>query len=155
MAALDTSEVFHHKQAFRTSLAIARRLLQVLAWTNVVKILYSLVSSAIVALGILHMATTFRLSSTAVFKVWFFGAGMAIALAGVLNLLNRRYGLAAFGLRVVCIATNVLMIGLAGVAGRVTGASVAEQTVMLTVLSSALILSALRAASVSPQVPGS
>jgi len=101
----------------------------------------------------LHMATTFRLSSTAVFKVWFFGAGMAIALTGALNLLNRRYGLSAFGLRVVCIGTNVLMVGLSGVAGRVTGASAAEQVVMLTVLISALILSALRSASISPQSP--
>ena len=119
------------------------------------KILYSIVSAAIVALGILHMAATFRLSSSAAFKVWFFGAGMAMTLAGALNLLNRRYGLAAFGLRVVCIGTNVLMIGLAGVAGRVTGASVAEQVVMLTVLTSALILSALHSASVSSRALGS
>ena len=114
------------------------------------KILYAVISAAVVALGVLHMATTFRLSSSAVFKVWFFGAGMAVALAGALNLLNRRYGLAAFGLRVVCIGTNVLMICLAGVAGRVTGAGALEQVVMLTVLTSALILSALRSASISP-----
>jgi peptidoglycan/LPS O-acetylase OafA/YrhL len=118
-----------------------------------VKILYALVSAAILALGVLHMATTFRLSSSAVFKVWFFGAGMAMALAGILNLLNRKYGLAAFGLRVVCIATNVLMICLAGVAGRVTDASAWEQVVMLTVLTSALVLSPLRSASISPQAP--
>jgi hypothetical protein len=80
---------------------------------------------------------------------------MAIALVGVLNLLNRRYGLAAFGLRVVCIGTNVLMICAAGVGGRVTGASVRAQVLVLTVLTSALILSALRSASVSPQAPGS
>jgi hypothetical protein len=116
-----------------------------------VKISYFLFSLAILALAVLHMATTFRLSSSAVFKVWFFGAGMAIALTGVLNLLNRRYGLAAFGLRVVCIVTNVLMICLAGAAGRVIGARAAEQVVMLTVLTSTLILSALRSASISPQ----
>jgi len=97
------------------------------------------------------MATTFRLSSSAVFKVWFFGTGIAIALTGVINLLNRRYGLAAFGLRVVCIGTNVLMICLAAVAGRVTGASAVEQVAVLTVLTSALLLSALRSASISPQ----
>lgn len=119
-------------------------------YSSIVKILYLLFSAAILALGVLHMATTFRLSSSAVFKVWFFGAGMAMALAGVINLLNRRYGLAAFGLRVVCIGTNVLMICLAGVAGRVTGASGAERILMLTVLTSALILSALRSASMSP-----
>jgi hypothetical protein len=119
-----------------------------------VKILYAIVSAAILALGVVHMATTFRLSSSAVFKVWFFGAGMAIALAGALNLLNRRYGLDAFGLRVVCIVTNVLMICLAGVAGRLTGASTLEQVVMLTVLTSALILSPLRSASIGPSAAG-
>ncbi len=67
------------------------------------KILYALFAAAILALGVLHMATTFRLSSSPVAKVWFFGAGMALALAGVLNFLNRRYGLAAFGLRAACI----------------------------------------------------
>jgi peptidoglycan/LPS O-acetylase OafA/YrhL len=116
-----------------------------------VKILYALISSAIVALAVLHMATTFRLSSSAAFKVWFFGAGMAMALAGALNLLNRKYGLDAFGLRVVCIGTNVLMICLAGIAGRVTGGSAAQQVVMLTVLTSALVLSALRSASICPE----
>lgn len=122
--------------------------------SNVMKVLYSLVSAAIVVLGILHMATTCRLSSSAAFKVWFFGAGMAIALTGALNLLNRRYGLAAPGLRVVCIVTNVLIIGLAGVAGRVTGASVAEQVVIMTVLVSALTLSAQRSASIGPPASG-
>ena len=64
-----------------------------------VKILYALSSTLTLALGLLHMATTFTLASTPSAKVWFFGAGIAIALGGVLNLLNRRYGLAAFGLR--------------------------------------------------------
>src|SRR2546426_4807367 len=117
------------------------------------KILYALFAAAILALGILHMAMTFRLSASPVTKVWFFGAGMAIALGGVLNLLNRRYGLSAFGLRVSCIGTNLLMVCFASVAARVTGASVAEQVVMLTVLTSALVLSALRSASSDPLAP--
>ncbi len=74
-----------------------------------------------------------------------------MALAGALNALNRRYGLASFGLRVVCIVTNLLMICFAAVAGRVTGASTWEQVVMLTILTSALVLSPLRSASISPQ----
>ena len=56
---------------------------------------------------------------------------MAIALGGVLNLLNRRYGQAAFGLRAACIGANVLMVCFAAVAGRVTGAGAEEQVVML------------------------
>ena len=117
------------------------------------KTLYAICAAAILALGVLHMATTFRLSSSPVAKVWFFGTGMAIALCGVLNFLNRQYGLAAFGLRAACIGTNLLLVCLAGIAGRVTGASVAEQVVMLTVLTSALVLSALRSASIGPQPP--
>ena len=117
------------------------------------KMLYALSAIATLALGVLHMATTFGLQSTPSAKVWFFGAGMAIALGGVLNLLNRQYGQTAFGLRAACIGTNVLMVCFAAVAGRVTGADAAEQVVMLTLLGSALILSALRSASVSHQAP--
>jgi peptidoglycan/LPS O-acetylase OafA/YrhL len=118
------------------------------------KIVYALFAAAILALGGLHMATTFRLSSNPVAKVWFFGTGIGIALGGVLNFLNRRYGLAAFGLRATCIGTNLLMVCFATIAGRVTGASAAQQVVMLTVLTSALVLSALRSASIVPKPPG-
>ena len=115
--------------------------------------IYALTASMTVALGLLHMATTFSLSSTPGAKVWFFGAGIAIALAGVLNLLNRRYGQAAFGLRAACIGANVLMLCFAAVAGRATGAAAAEQVVMLTLLLSSLVLSAMRSASVGPDAP--
>ncbi len=115
------------------------------------KILYALFSAAVIAIGVLHMATTFRLSATPVAKIWFFAAGIALVLAGVLNLLNRQYGLRAFGVRAACIATNVFMLCFAGVAGRVTNASVAEQILMLSVLASALILSTVRSASISPE----
>ncbi len=117
------------------------------------KLLYALFASGILILGVLHMATTFRLNSSPVAKVWFFGAGIAMALCGVLNFLNRRYGLAAFGLRAACIGTNLLIVCFASVAGLITGASLAEQVIMLTVLTSALVLSALRSASLSPQTP--
>ena len=78
---------------------------------------------------------------------------MAIALSGILNLLNRRYGLAAFGLRAACIGTNLFLTGLATVAGRVTGASLMAQLVVLSVLTCALVLSALRSAGIAPQLP--
>lgn len=117
------------------------------------KTLYALCATLTLALGLLHMATTFGLSATPVAKVWFFGAGIAIALAGVLNLLNLQYGQAAFGLRAACIAANVLMVCFAAVAGRVTGASAAEQIVMLTLLVSVLVLSSVRSARVSRLEP--
>jgi peptidoglycan/LPS O-acetylase OafA/YrhL len=121
--------------------------------SSVVKLLYALLAAAILALGLLHMATTFRLSSSPVAKVWFFGAGMAITFGGILNFLNRRYGLGASGLRAACIGANVLMVCFAVVAGRVTGASAAERAVLLSVLISALILSVVRSASIGPQAP--
>ena len=117
------------------------------------KVLYALFAAAILALGVLHMATTFWLTSSPVARVWFFGAGMAIALDGVLNLLNRRYGRAAPGLRAACIGTNLLMICFAGVAGRVSGASVVAEVVTLTVLIATLVLSAVRSASIGPHPP--
>ena len=114
------------------------------------KILYGLLAVAILMLGVLHMATTFRLSSSPAAKVWFFYAGVAIVFHGVLNLLNRRYGPGAPGLRAACIGANILMVCCAVVAGRLTGASLAGQAVMLTVLTSVLVLSVLRSASLDP-----
>jgi len=124
------------------------------AAASLVKRLYALLAAAVVALGCLHMVTTFRLSSaTPGGKVWFFGSGIAIVLAGVLNLLNRRYGRAAPGLRVACIATNLLVAVFAGVAGVLTGAGSMERVIMMALLVSVLILSALRSASVSSSQP--
>ena len=91
---------------------------------RIVNRLYAFVGWAIVALGGLHMLTTIRLSaSTPAFRVWFFGAGLAMALAGALNLLHRAYGHSAAGLRIVCRVANILLTLFAAVAGALTGAS--------------------------------
>jgi len=45
------------------------------------------------------------------------------------------------------------MLCFAAVAGRATGAAAAEQVVMLTLLLSSLVLSAMRSASVGPDAP--
>ncbi len=99
------------------------------------------------------MATTFRLSGTPASKLWFFGAGISLVLAGVLNLLNRQYGLKAFGVKAACVLTNLFMLCFAGVAGRVTNASLAEMILMLTLLAGALILSLVPASSVCTENP--
>ncbi len=113
--------------------------------------LYALLAGAILVLGCVHMGMTFRLASaTPAGKVWFFGSGLAIALAGAVNLLNRRYGLTAPGLRAVCIGTNVAMAGLTGIAGGLTKASFTARVVMMAVWVSTIILSAVRSASLSP-----
>jgi putative Ca2+/H+ antiporter (TMEM165/GDT1 family) len=114
---------------------------------RIVNRLYTVVGWAIVALGGLHMLTTMRLSaSSPAFRVWFFGAGIAMALAGALNLLHRAYGSSAAGLRFVCRTANVLLTLFAVAAGAVTGAGTAAYIVIVGLTSGALILSFVRSA---------
>jgi putative Ca2+/H+ antiporter (TMEM165/GDT1 family) len=104
--------------------------------------IYAFVGWAIVALGGLHMLATIRLSaSTPAFRVWFFGAGIAMALAGALNILHRAYGSSALGVRIVCRTANILLTLFAVAAGVVTGASTAAYIVIVSLVGGALILS--------------
>ena len=106
--------------------------------------LYALVAWLIFGLGLLHMLTTFRLgSSSMTARVWFFGSGIAIALVGVLNLLHRAYGPCGIGLRVTCRAANLVLLAFAAVAGSLTGAGIAQQIILLSVIGGAVILSCL------------
>ena len=110
--------------------------------------LYAAVGWGIVALGGLHMFTTFRLAtSTPVGRVWFFGSGIAMSLVGALNLLNRNYGASARGLRIVCRIANLALLAFAAVAGWITHASLMEYVVIVGLLGGALILSLMRSAS--------
>ena len=114
---------------------------------RIVNRLYAVVGWAIVALGGLHMLTTIRLSaSSPAFRAWFFGSGLAMALGGALNLLNRAYGQSAPGLRIVCWIANVFLTILGAVAGALTGASVAEYILIVGLLGGTLILSFSRSA---------
>ena len=109
--------------------------------------LYAFTGWAIVALGGLHMLATLRLSaSTPAFRVWFFGAGLAIAFGGALNLLHRAYGRSAPGLRIVCWLANILLTIFGTVAGWVTRASLMEYLVILGLLGGAFVLSLSRSA---------
>jgi hypothetical protein len=93
---------------------------------------YQGLGTGLVVLGLLHMAATFQAFDTiSDAAVWFFGSGIAMALTGVLNLLNVRYGHAASGIRSCCIATNVAMCVFAAVAGVVTNATVPEFAIIL------------------------
>ena len=109
--------------------------------------LYAFIGWAIVAVGSLHMLVTFRLSSsTPAFRVWFFGSGLAMALVGAMNLLHRAYGRSAAGLRVVCWLSNILLTAFAFAAGALTGASIAEYILIMSLVGGALILSFLPSA---------
>ena len=114
---------------------------------RILNLLYAFVGWAIVALGGLHMVATLRLSaSTPAFRVWFFGSGIAMALVGAVNLLHRVYGRSAAGLRVVCWIANIFLTLFAFAAGALTGASIAEYIVIVSLVGGALILSFLRPA---------
>ena len=104
--------------------------------------LYAFFGWAIVALGGLHMLATIRLSaSPPAFRIWFFGSGLAMALGGALNLLNRAYGRTALGLRIVCWIANTLLLLFAAVAGVVTEASVPENILIMGLLNGVFISS--------------
>jgi hypothetical protein len=116
--------------------------------------LYAVIGWTLVALGGLHMLATFRLSaSTPVFRLWFFGSGMAMALVGALNVLHRAYGHSAAGLRIVCWTANVFLTLFAVVAGTLTRASMTEYILIVSLVGGALVLSFVRSAhSARPEV---
>jgi hypothetical protein len=118
---------------------------------RVINRLYAVIGWAIVALGGLHMLATIRLSaSTPVFRVWFFGSGLAMALGGALNLLHRAYGRSASGVRVVCWIANLFLTILGAVAGALTGASVTEYILIMSLFVGASILSLNRSSLNAP-----
>jgi len=101
---------------------------------------YAVLAWLLAALAVLHMATTFRLASASPFtKVWFFGAGVAMAQTAALNLLHRTHPGTALGW--VTRGSNIVILGLAAVGGVVTHASAAELVVMLGALAALLVLS--------------
>jgi hypothetical protein len=107
--------------------------------------LYGTLSWGIVLLGTVHMLATAALrAGSAAGRVWFFGAGIAMVLAGALNLLNKAYGAGAVGVRRVCIASNVLMTCFAVAAGVFTNAGPAQFIVVLGLVGGTTVLSFLR-----------
>jgi len=113
-------------------------------------ILYAVASWALFALGVLHMAATpSRFDAVSSGALWFFSGGVLIVLVATLNLLNRTYGAAAPGLRRVCVAANIVNLGLAVVGGVVGHAGVVEWVVVLAIVVPLTVLSAL------PSVPTS
>ena len=104
--------------------------------------IYALLAWLLIALAGLHMATTWRLSTATVFtRVWFFAAGIAMAEAGVMNLLNRGYGRTAPGLRWSTRGVNLVMLAFSAVAGALTGATAGEFVMILGLLGGVTLLS--------------
>jgi short-subunit dehydrogenase len=115
--------------------------------------LYAIAGWAIIDFGVVHMLATFRLfhafNNAA---LWFFSGGIAIALTGVLNLLQRAYGHVASGLRNVCIGTNIVMTIFAFLSGVVTHASLAQFALVLGLLGGTTTLSLSRTAMKQPRM---
>ena len=106
---------------------------------QVVPAILGLVASALMS-GLPMAATPRLFDSLSTRALWFFSAGITLVLAGALNLLNRRYGLMAPGLRRVCIATNVFLTGFTIVSGVVSGASVVELIIIVAVMVASVVL---------------
>lgn len=114
--------------------------------------LYAVAGWGIVALGAVHMsATPFDALTTS--ALWFFSGGLALALAGALNLLHRAYGRSAPGLRWVCIGTNVVTTLFSVVLGIVDRAWPAHFVLVLGLLGGATVLSLTRAALIERDPP--
>jgi uncharacterized membrane protein HdeD (DUF308 family) len=108
--------------------------------SRAMKRIYLVLGGIILAIGLLHMLATLRYTHPKS-AIWFFGTGIALVLAGVLNLLNHSYGRIAPGLWRVCMASNVFMLAFAAFAGVKSGASAGEFVFMLGTLGGATALS--------------
>ena len=108
---------------------------------------YYVLSVGIIALGVVHIASTPQifpaLTSGA---VWFASGGLAMILTGALNLLRRAYGHGARGLRVVCVSANAVMTGFAVLAAYAGGASALEIVVVLGLVGGATVFSLVQSA---------
>lgn len=107
--------------------------------------LYLVLAILIVLLGLFHLGSTPRffdaLDSRA---LWFASGGLLMALAGLLNLLNRTYGAGAPGLRWSTAATNIIMTAFAALAGVVGAASGAQLGAIVGLMAATALLSLLR-----------
>ena len=111
------------------------------------RVVYLIFSVAILGLGLIHIAATPHLfPHLTAGALWFASGGLAIAFTGAFNLLNRAYGEAAFGLRLVCVIANVVMTCFAVLEGYVSRASVVQFVLVVGLMAGAAVLSVLPAA---------
>lgn len=81
------------------------------------EILYKIVTGLIIVLGFLHVGfAPFNFSSFDMDTMWFLGAGVAIILAGVLNLVVIRESGKDRLVRTLCLIANATLALLFGIA---------------------------------------
>jgi len=104
--------------------------------------LYGVLPWGIIALGVLHMAATFRLySALTPASLWFFNGGIVLVFAGVLNLIHRRHGARVAAIRWFCRAVNLVTLCFASVSGVVGGAGAAALTIVIGLMGAVALLS--------------
>jgi hypothetical protein len=109
--------------------------------------LYGVLPWGIIALGVLHMAATWRYFDQLTQQaLWFFNGGLVMVFAAVLNLVNRAHGVRATSLRIFTRVTNILLLGFALLAGLVGRAKPLELVVIVGVLGAIAVLSMTRKA---------
>lgn len=98
----------------------------------------------LIALAAVHcLGTLFNAQPAAdVNTVWSLTSGMFVALAGAVNLLRIRYGAIAPGVRLVSVATNIVLLGLTFVlAGALGMAHHLHSVVVILVVLASTVLS--------------
>lgn len=81
------------------------------------KIAYKIITGLTIALGILHISfTAWNYSEFNLDAMWFFGTGIAIILAGFMNLVLIRIGAKDKLILVLCQGTNIFFTALFGFA---------------------------------------
>jgi hypothetical protein len=99
---------------------------------------------SLVVLGIVHVAATWfffpRISGAA---LWFASGGIAMALGGAMNVLQRLYGGLAPGMWPACLAANLALTGLAATFVVLAGARVVREPQFLLLLGLLLATTAL------------
>lgn len=77
------------------------------------RIIYKIITGLIIALGLLHLAfTTYNYSEFNLDAMWFFGTGIAIILAGFMNIVVIRIGSRDRLIFALCLLTNIFFAGL-------------------------------------------
>jgi|SRR5215467_14379 len=117
---------------------------------------YLVLSLCIIAFGLIHIAATPRYSPHLTGgAVWFASGGLAIILAGALNLLRRAYGEIASGLRLVCVIANVVMTTFSLLAGYATNGTIVQFAVVLGLWGGVTVFSLLPGAQSGSKRPPS
>src|SRR5258708_30089858 len=90
---------------------------------------------ASVRLGVLHTSSTFSLYNAFTLQAyWFMSAGILMILVGALNLLKRKYGGAARGLRLVCIGANIMILAYSIAGGVLARADLVAWIIVLGIV---------------------